>query len=185
MAESGYKIGQGYIQILPETTKFGSALKSSVDTDLTEAGKKSGESYSSGAAAAIGKAGAAMAAAMAAGISALTAASVSAYGDYEQLVGGVETLFKDSSDTVMEYAENAYKTAGLSANEYMDQTIKFSASLLQSLDGDTAKAAEYADLAITDMADNANKMGTNITDIQNAYQGFAKQNYTIELMSAA
>ena len=179
MAESGYKIGQGYIQILPETTKFGSALKNSVDTDLTEAGKKSGESYSSGVAAAIGKASAAMAAAMAAGISALTAASVSAYGDYEQLVGGVETLFKDSSDTVMEYAENAYKTAGLSANEYMDQTIKFSASLLQSLDGDTAKAAEYADLAITDMADNANKMGTNIQDIQNAYQGFAKQNYTM------
>lgn len=180
MAEnSGYTVGQAYVQILPETTKFGSTLKNSIDTDLTEAGKKSGESYSSGISATIGKASAAIASAMAAGISALTAASVSAYGDYEQLVGGVETLFKDSSDVVEEYAANAYKTAGLSANEYMDQTIKFSASLLQSLDGDTAKAAEYADLAITDMADNANKMGTNITDIQNAYQGFAKQNYTM------
>lgn len=180
MAENrGYTVGQAYVQILPETTKFGSTLKNSIDTDLTEAGKKSGESYSSGISAAIGKASAAMATAMAAGMSALTAASVSAYGDYEQLVGGVETLFKDSSDVVEEYAANAYKTAGLSANEYMDQTIKFSAALLQSLDGDTAKAAEYADLAITDMSDNANKMGTNIQDIQNAYQGFAKQNYTM------
>lgn len=95
------------------------------------------------------------------------------------MVGGVETLFKDSSGTVLKYANNAYKTAGLSANEYMETVTSFSASLLQSLDGDTAKAAEKADLAITDMSDNANKMGTSMESIQTAYQGFAKQNYTM------
>ncbi len=105
--------------------------------------------------------------------------SLEAYADYEQLVGGVETLFKDSSGTVQEYAANAYKTAGLSANEYMETVTSFSASLLQSLDGDTQAAADYADMAITDMSDNANKMGTSMESIQNAYQGFAKQNYTM------
>lgn len=109
----------------------------------------------------------------------LTKDAVVAYADYEQLVGGVETLFKDSSDTVLDYANNAYKTAGMSANQYMDTVTAFSASLLQSLGGDTAKAAQYADLAITDMADNANKMGTSIGDIENAYKGFSKQNYTM------
>ena len=101
------------------------------------------------------------------------------YGNYEQLVGGVDTLFKDSSGKVQEYANNAYKTAGLSANQYMETVTSFSASLLQSLNGDTAKSAEVADMAITDMADNANKMGTSMEMIQNAYQGFAKQNYTM------
>lgn len=101
------------------------------------------------------------------------------YSEYEQLVGGVETLFKDSAGTVMQYAENAYQTAGLSANEYMDTVTSFSASLLQSLGGDTAQAAEMANLAVTDMSDNANKLGTDMTMIQNAYQGFAKQNYTM------
>lgn len=97
----------------------------------------------------------------------------------------MKTLFKQSSDTVIGYAENAYKTAGMSANEYMNTVTSFSASLLQGLGGDTDKAAEIANRAITDMSDNANKMGTDITMIQNAYQGFAKQNYTINLMSAA
>lgn len=101
------------------------------------------------------------------------------YGDYEQLVGGVETLFKESSDQIMGYAENAYKTAGLSANQYMETVTGFAASLIQSVGGDTAKAAKMADTAITDMADNANKMGTEMASIQNAYQGFAKQNYTM------
>ena len=105
--------------------------------------------------------------------------AISAYGDYEQLVGGVETLFKDSSDTVIQNAANAYKTAGMSANAYMETVTSFSASLLQSLGGDTVKAAEKADTAITDMSDNANKMGTSMEAIQNAYQGFAKQNYTM------
>lgn len=117
--------------------------------------------------------------AVATGIAGITAKAVSEYADYEQLVGGVETLFKDSSDKVVEYANNAYKTAGLSANEYMDTVTSFSASLLQGLEGDTAQAAEVANTAIVDMADNANKMGTSIEMIQNAYQGFAKQNYTM------
>lgn len=105
--------------------------------------------------------------------------ALDSYADYEQLVGGVETLFKDNASTVENYANNAYKTAGLSANEYMETVTAFSASLLQSLNGDTAKSAEVADTAITDMADNANKMGTSMDMIQNAYQGFAKQNYTM------
>ena len=110
---------------------------------------------------------------------ALGKASLEGYAEYEQLIGGVETLFKDSAGTVQEYAANAYKTAGLSANEYMETVTSFSASLLQSLGGDTEKAAQYADKAITDMSDNANKMGSSMESIQTAYQGFAKQNYTM------
>lgn len=112
-------------------------------------------------------------------IGGLVAKSVSAFADFEQLKGGVETLFKDSSGTVLKYANNAYKTAGLSANEYMETVTGFSASLLQSLNGDTKKAAKYADMAISDMSDNANKMGTDMGSLQYAYQGFAKQNYTM------
>lgn len=125
------------------------------------------------------KASAAAVGAASAGVAALGTACINAYADYEQLAGGVETLFKDSAETIHSYADNAYKTAGLSANEYMETVTSFSASLLQSLDGDTEKAAAAADLAITDMADNANKMGTAMESIQNAYQGFAKQNYTM------
>ena len=109
----------------------------------------------------------------------MVAKSVSSFADYEQLTGGVDTLFKDSSAAVQKYANDAYKTAGLSANNYMETVTNFSASLISSLKGDTAKAADYANSALVDMADNANKMGTNMTDIQNAYQGFAKQNYTM------
>lgn len=125
------------------------------------------------------KVGAAALTAAATGMAALTKASIGQYAEYEQLVGGVDTLFKTASDKVQEYAANAYKTAGMSANEYMDTVTSFSASLLQSLGGDTEKAAQKADQAITDMADNANKMGTGMEMIQNAYQGFAKQNYTM------
>lgn len=131
------------------------------------------------AAVALGKAAAAGTVAIATGVGTILKASVGNYADYEQLVGGVETLFKESSSKVMEYASNAYKTAGLSSNKYMETVTSFSASLLQGLGGDTAKAAEVADMAVTDMADNANKMGTPIASIQNAYQGFAKQNYTM------
>lgn len=105
--------------------------------------------------------------------------AVQSYAQYEQLVGGVDTLFKDSSAKVQEYANNAYKTSGMSANQYMETVTSFSASLISSLDGDTAKASEVANRAIIDMSDNANKMGTDISMIQNAYQGFAKQNYTM------
>ena len=122
--------------------------------------------------------GAVVAAAAAAAVS-LGKAVVEAYGEYEQLVGGVDTLFKESSGKLQEYASNAYKTAGMSANDYMSTVTSFSASLIQSLGGDTEAAVKYADMAITDMADNANKMGTDIGLIQNAYQGFAKQNYTM------
>lgn len=105
--------------------------------------------------------------------------SLGVVANMEQQVGGVETLFKDSADNVIKNANRAYKTAQISANDYMSTVTSFSASLLQGLGGDTAKAAEIADMALIDMADNANKMGTNIQDIQNAYQGFAKQNYTM------
>ena len=105
--------------------------------------------------------------------------AIQSYSQYEQLVGGVDTLFGESSAKVIEYANNAYKTAGMSANQYLETVTSFSASLIQSLDGDTAKASEVANRAIIDMSDNANKMGTDISMIQNAYQGFAKQNYTM------
>lgn len=130
--------------------------------------------------------------ALAAGITAAATAvgaiiknAVTAYANYEQLIGGVETLFGDSASTVQKYANDAYKTAGLSANEYMDTVTSFSASLISGLGGDTKKASEYANVAIVDMADNANKMGTDMSSIQNAYQGFAKQNYTIKPNSRA
>lgn len=109
----------------------------------------------------------------------VTKSAVGHYAEYEQLVGGVETLFKDSSGKLIDYAEKAYKTAGMSSNQYMDTATSFAASLIQGLGGDTAKAVELTNLAITDMSDNANKMGTDITSIQDAYQGFAKQNYTM------
>lgn len=109
----------------------------------------------------------------------LSKQAIQGFAEQEQLIGGVDTLFKESSKQVQQYANEAYKTAGLSANEYMATVTSFSASLLQSLGGDTAKAAAYADRAVTDMSDNANKMGTNMASIQDAYQGFAKQNYTM------
>ncbi len=112
-------------------------------------------------------------------IAGLAGSAVKAYADFEQLTGGVETLFKDSAKDVMAYAEVAYKTAGLSANEYMEQATAFSASLLQSLNGDTKEASRITDMAIQDMADNMNKMGSSMESIQHAYQGFAKQNYTM------
>lgn len=117
-----------------------------------------------------------------AGVAAAGAAAVGAikaFANYEQLVGGVETLFKSSSGQLMQYAEGAYKTAGLSANRYMETVTSFSASLIQGLGGDTEKAVQYANMAVTDMSDNANKMGTNIGMIQDAYQGFAKDNFTM------
>lgn len=112
-------------------------------------------------------------------ISALTGLAINSYADYEQLVGGVETLYKDSAAKVQQYAADAYKTAGLSANEYMNTATTFAAALVSSLGGDTEQAAELANTAIGDMSDNANKMGTDMESIQNAYNGFSKQNYTM------
>lgn len=154
---------------------------SGAEKGIDDVGKKTsslGSKVSKGLGVTAKVVGAAVSAA-AGGVAALETAATKSYGDYEQLVGGVETLFKESQGVVMEYANNAYKTAGLSANEYMETVTGFSASLLQSLGGDTEKAAKYADMAITDMSDNANKMGTDMSSIQYAYQGFAKQNYTM------
>ena len=152
------------------------------DGDLDKQISSSESKLKSGFGKAAGAVGAAATAAVAAGTAAmvdLTKQAVDAYADYEQLVGGVETLFGGAADTVMQHADEAFKTAGLSANDYMETVTGFSASLIQSLGGDTEKAAAMADQAIIDMADNANKMGSDIESIQNAYQGFAKQNYTM------
>lgn len=140
-----------------KTTTFGDILKGSLASEAIINGVK----------------------AVASGIKALIGGAVEGYGEYEQLVGGVETLFDTSAKKVQDYANSAYKTAGLSANQYMETVTSFSASLLQSMGNDTDAAAEKANLAITDMSDNANKMGTDMQSIQNAYQGFAKQNYTM------
>lgn len=153
------------------------------DTKINEKGfnegiSKLGKLGKSGLSA-VSKATAASVAAVGAASGVIVKTSLGIVADMEQQVGGVETLFKNSADTVIKNANRAYKTAQLSANNYMSTVTSFSASLLQGLGGDTAKAAEIADMAIIDMADNANKMGTNMQDIQNAYQGFAKQNYTM------
>lgn len=153
------KYDKGLDDASGKTHRFGEAIK----TGLATAAK-------------VGAAGLTVATAA---IGALSKVALDSYGDYEQLTGGVETLFKTSADVVMGYANNAYQTAGLSANQYMETVTSFSASLLQSLGGDTEAAAQYADMAITDMADNANKMGTDMEMIQNAYSGFAKQNFTM------
>lgn len=169
---------------LDETSNKAKQVADAVD-DSADSGEKSSGKWGAAlskigsGAVAVGKTVAAGIAVAGSAVSALVAGSVRNYADYEQLVGGVDTLFKDSSAKVQEYAENAYKTAGLSANEYMNTVTSFAASLIQGLGGDTAKATEYAHTAITDMSDNANKMGTDMASIQTAYQGFAKQNYSM------
>lgn len=148
-------------------------------TKVDESGINKGFSAIKSGASKVAKGFAVVGAAAATAFTAISTAAVNSYAEYEQLAGGVETLFKDSSNKLMGYADQAYKTAGVSANEYMSTVTSFSASLLQSLDGDTEKAADYANQAVIDMSDNANKMGTSIEMIQNAYQGFAKQNFTM------
>lgn len=163
----------------------GKSLKTSADKEAPKIqgalGKVGDMAKSAGKG--LGKAvGLGLTAAAGAGIAAIAkigGEAVTQFAEYEQLVGGVETLFKNSADTVFKYADQAYKTAGLSANQYMAQATAFSASLLQSVGGNTKKAADTTNMAIIDMADNANKMGTSLDMIQNAYQGFAKQNYTM------
>lgn len=162
-----------------------------IDTDIDSSGAEKGVSGLGGIASAgmsgVATAGKVMGAAIVSAtvaVGGLVKASIEQYAQYEQLIGGVETLFKNSSSQVVDYANNAYKTAGLSANEYMSTITGFSASLLQGLGGDTAKAAEVGNMAVVDMSDNASKMGTSMESIQNAYGGFAKGNYTINLMSA-
>lgn len=171
-------IGKAYVQIEP-TAK---GISKKIEGEFSSVGASSGAAFSGGFGKVIGGVGKVAAGAVAAGAGAMGALVTSAtknFGDYEQLVGGVETLFKGSADTVEANADRAFASAGMSANEYMETVTSFSASLLQSLGGDTEKSAQYADQAIIDMSDNANKMGTSIDRIQDAYQGFAKQNYTM------
>ena len=187
------EIAKAYVQIVPSMqgiqAQLSKSLAPAVETSGKESGQKMGNALAGGlksAASSIGKAFTAAAKAAAVGFGAAAAAvaavgksALNAYADYEQLIGGVETLFGNASDKVLQNANRAFQTAGLSANEYMETVTSFSASLLQSVGKDTKKAAEYADQALVDMSDNANKMGSNMQDIQNAYQGFAKQNYTM------
>lgn len=175
----GTSIAKAYVQIVPSMQGVKGTLEKEMDGIGEESGKKGGSSAGASFAKAMGSALAVGAAAVTAAVVKIGTQAIKSYAEYEQLVGGVETLFGESADQIADYAANAYKTAGISANEYMEQSTSFAAALLQGLDGDTAKAAKYADTAITDMADNANKMGTSLEAIQNAYQGFAKANYTM------
>jgi len=166
------EVGSAYVTIYPQTD--GNFSK--------QVGKQMGDGVSAGLsskAVAIGNIISDVAMRAASAVGDVFADAFGSYADYEQLVGGVDTLFKESSATVQQYAQDAYKTAGMSANQYMEQVTSFSASLLQSLGGDTGKAADYADMAMRDMSDNANKMGSSMQSITDAYQGFAKQNYTM------
>lgn len=174
MAE-GTKIAQAYVQIVPTTKGISNQLSSALGGE----GDKTGKSFGSTFAASAGKALAVGGAAVVAAAGALVKNAVSAFADYEQLSGGVEKIFGDMAYIVEYHAKEAYKTAGMSANQYMETVTSFSASLIKSVGGDTQRAAIIADKAIRDMADNANAFGTSIESIQNAYQGFAKGNYTM------
>lgn len=187
--ENGTQLGKAYVQIVPSMQGLASELRRAFGDSMPD-GHKFGSSLGGKVVSGFGstikkgfalaaKAGIATISAASAGIGAIVKSSASAYADYEQNIGGVETLFKDNADTIVKYASEAYKTAGISANDYMQNVTSFSASLLQGLGGDTAQAAKIANEAMVDMSDNANKMGTDISSIQNAYQGFAKQNYTM------
>lgn len=162
-------IGKAYVQIVPSAQGISGSISKVLGGEANSAGASAGSTIASKIKGAIGAAAIGMA----------LKESILQGAALEQSIGGIETLFKEHSDAVIKNASKAYKTAGISANAYMEQATSFSASLLQSLGGDTAKAAKYADMAITDMSDNANKFGTDIGRLQDAYQGFAKQNYTM------
>ena len=158
------ELGAAYVTVMPSMKDFQSQVDSGVKSAFGGVKGILSGALAAGAAAAGAK---------------FSSAAMQAYADFEQLQGGIETMFKGSASTVAAYAAGAYKTAGLSANSYMEQVTSFSASLLQGLGGDTAKAADYADQAVKDMADNVNKFGSNIQSVQDAYQGFSKQNFTM------
>lgn len=176
MAET--TIAKAYVQIIPSTQGIKGSITQALGGEAESAGKSAGSVFSGAMGTAL-KVGTAAIGVATTATAAFVKTAVDGFGEYEQLVGGVETLFGDAADTVVNNANNAFQTAGMSANEYMETVTSFSASLLQSLDGDTEKAASAADTAIQDMSDNANKMGSSMESIQNAYQGFAKQNYTM------
>lgn len=162
-------LGSAYVQIVPSARGISGSIQSALSPEATAAGTKAGGLITSGMKKVIG----------AAAIGAAIGKSLVEGANLEQSIGGIETLFGKSADKMIANADRAFKTAGISANTYMEQATSFSASLLQSTGGNTEKAAKAANMAIIDMSDNANKMGSNIQDIQNAYQGFAKQNYTM------
>ena len=166
-------LGKAYVQIVPSAEGISGSISKVLDGEAGSAGDSAGETVGSNL---VSKLKTIIAAA---GIGEFVKSAVSEGADYEQAVGGMETLYKDSSATMIKYANEAFKTAQLSANDYMETATQFSASLLSSLGGDTEQAAEAANTAIIDMADNANKMGTSMQSIQDAYKGFAKQNYTM------
>lgn len=192
-SKAGNNYKKGFDSSSKDTGKQAESAIGKTGKDAGTTGSKAGKEFASGfeaqsskigdgvksALSNVAKIGAAAAAAGAAGVAALGKAALDAYAQYEQLVGGVDTLFKESSALVQEYAANAYKTAGVSANSYMEQATAFSASLIQSLGGDTQEAAEYANQAIIDMSDNANKMGTSIETIQDTYQSLMRGNYAM------
>lgn len=167
------EIAQAYVQLIPSARGITGKIQSILDPEASAAGQSAGQSLGSSLVSVMRKVIAA------AGIGKAFSAAISEGAALQQSLGGIETLFKGSADKVKGYANEAYKTTGLSANAYMENVTGFSASLLQSLGGDTNKAAETANMAMIDMSDNANKMGTSIESIQMAYQGFAKQNYTM------
>lgn len=176
------ELGKAYVQIIPSAKGISGSISNLMKGESDSAGKSAG-----------GLLGGSLVKTLttvvaAAGIGKAISATLMEGANLQQSLGGIETLFKDDADKVKQYATQAYETAGLSANDYMETVTSFSASLLQSMGGDTAAAADTANMALIDMSDNANKMGTSMESIQDAYKGFAKQNYTIEqecLMSAA
>ena len=189
-------VGTAYVTLMPSMKGFAGTLTGEFGGAGDKAGKSFGDGLASGvgggaarsegflsklggAAVAVGKVAATGFTALTGAVTAIGGAALTAYADYEQLVGGVDTLFGSASGTLQQYAADAYKACGLSANQYMTQATSFAASLVSSCGGDVAKAADYANTAMVDMSDNVNKMGSNMTDVQNAYQGFAKQNYTM------
>lgn len=169
----GIELAKAYVQIVPSAEGIQGKITEALGGEPTAAGDAAGQSLGAQLVGTLKKVIAA------AGIGKIISDSINMGGALQQSLGGVETLFKDSADTVKEYAAQAYRTVGLSANDYMEQTTSFAASLLSSVSQDTNAAAQLANMAMVDMADNANKMGTDMQDIQNAYQGFAKQNYTM------
>lgn len=170
MAETkGFDIGKAFVQIVPSARGIKGSISDVLDGESKSAGKNGGINIASGIKNMI----------IASGIGTAIAASINEGGKLQQSLGGIETLFKDSADKMKQYASQAFETAGLSANEYMEQATSFAASLVKSLGGDTEKAADAANQALIDMADNSNKMGTSMESIQFAYQGFARGNYTM------
>lgn len=173
----GATLGKAYIQIIPSMEGTGSKISAFLNGEGVKAGNEAGEASGKSMMQSLKSTAVKLVSTLAIGATIKKAFDIGA--DLEQQIGGVETLFAESSAIIRKYADDAYRTAGVSANEYMKNVTSFSASLLQGLGGDTAKAAEYANTAMVDMSDNANKFGTDIGNIQNAYQGFSKQNYTM------